>query len=103
MELPTVFEPWLLARFTFISRRKEGLTGFEPVTHGLGNRGTTVHPVRSNALSVGSDASHSGPSVQFGHKYAPCYAPHKFSEQRSFDVDVFVTVRSAGRPTLRMI
>ena len=69
-----------------------GLGRFELPTHGLGNRGATVHPVRNNAFSVGSDASHSGPSVQFGHKYAP----HKFSEQRSFDVDVFVTVRSAS-------
>ena len=73
-----------------------GLGRFELPTHGLGNRGATVHPVRNNAFSVGSDAPQSGPSVQLGHKYAPCYAPHKFSEQRSFDVDVFVTVRSAG-------
>jgi len=51
-----------------------------------------MHLSRVRCTSVGSDAPQSGPSVQFGHKYAP----HKFSEQRSFDVDVFVTVRSAG-------
>ena len=81
--------PWLFYPF---GRRKQGLEGFEPSAYGLGNRGATVHPVRNNAFSVGPDAPQSGPSVQFGHKYAP----HKFSEQRSFDVDVFVTVRSAG-------
>ncbi len=52
-----------------------GLEGFEPPTHGLGNTRTTVHPVRTHDFSVGYSGSHSDPTLQFGHEYAPQYAP----------------------------
>jgi len=52
-----------------------GLEGFEPPTHGLGNTRTTVHPVRTHDFSVGYSGSHSDPTLQFGHEYAPHYAP----------------------------
>src|SRR5437667_8595551 len=52
-----------------------GLGRFELPTHGLGNRGPTVLPVRNNPFSVGYDTSHSAPSLQFVHQYAPHYAP----------------------------
>lgn len=61
-----------------------GLEGFEPPTHGLGNHGPTVLPVRNNRFSVGYDSSHSGPRVQFVHQYAPFHAPHPATSLPSF-------------------
>jgi hypothetical protein len=52
-----------------------GLGRFELPTHGLGNHLRSVPPVWNHAFSVGYDASHSGPAPQFGHEYAPHYAP----------------------------
>ena len=52
-----------------------GLEGFGPPTHGLGNHFPTVLPVRNRLFSVGSDISHSGPTTQVGHEYAPQNAP----------------------------
>jgi hypothetical protein len=52
-----------------------GVEGLEPPTHGLENARTTVHPVRTHDFSVGYSGSHSDSSPQFGHEYAPHYAP----------------------------
>ena len=52
-----------------------GVEGLEPPTHGLENARITVHPVRAHDFSVGYSGSHSDSMSQFGHEYAPHYAP----------------------------
>ncbi len=44
-------------------------------TLGLENQSPTVHPVRIHDFSLRYSASHSDRNPQFGHEYAPHYAP----------------------------
>ena len=54
------------------------MEGFEPPTHDLGNTRIAVRPVRTHDFSVGYSGSHSDPTLQLGHQYAPCRDSPKF-------------------------
>ncbi len=58
-----------------------GVEGLEPPTLGLENQSPTVHPIRIHDFSLRYSASHSDRSPQFGHEYAPHYAPRALPVQ----------------------
>ena len=78
-------------------KRVAGVEGLEPPTLGLENPYRTVPPVWPHAFSLGYGTSYSGHETQFGHEYAPHYAPRPESKDApptTRSLDDFVSLQS---------
>src|SRR6516162_8374475 len=81
----------------FVSKGLEGVAGLEPAPFGLENPSRTVPPVWPHAFSLGYGTSYSGHETQFGHVYAPQYAPRPGSKDApptTRSLDGFLSLQS---------
>src|SRR6516225_3353202 len=78
----------------FVSNELKGVAGLEPAPFGLENPSRPVWP---HAFSLGYGTSYSGHETQFGHVYAPQYAPRPGSKDApptTRSLDGFLSLQS---------